>query len=459
MQALRHRCSDICLSLPFSLLMMAAAMAIVMLRAEVAGVLIFVFLMSLLLVFCDDVTVTTLPFLLTCMFVLKCYDSFSTFIVFAPLAVIPIGALVYHLLMHKAPFRRGESFFGVAAVAIAVTLGGWFTLPFKDYFSPTSLFYIGGLGIGMVGAYFLLKREFQPSDRYSLVERIFALFYIAGYFGVFMMVSYFYLDYELIQEVGIQIQWSNNLSTMMMFFMPAPFYFALTRSRFHILSGFLFYLTIVATMSRGGILMGAIELLLCIAFVMCYDKRLRNILLILLLVGALIVAMNPDFLNVLWQLYQKLTKNTDHILTDEPRYHLILASFRDFLSNPVFGQGIGYTGNQDIYSPVTGAANWYHMMIPQIIGSFGTVGIAAYGYQFFMRIRLIFRKKTVRRMALGLSYAGILLMSQINPGEFCPVPYEMLTVLLFILLELPEKELHRTQKRAFTSLKGLRRHT
>ena len=26
-------------------------------------------------------------------------------------------------------------------------------------------------------------------------------------------------------------------------------------------------------------------------------------------------------------------------------------------------------------------------------------------------------------------------MSQVNPGEFCPLPYELLTVMLFILME------------------------
>ena len=38
-------------------------------------------------------------------------------------------------------------------------------------------------------------------------------------------------------------------------------------------------------------------------------------------------------------------------------------------------------------------------------------------------------------LCLGVSYLGILLMSQVNPGEFCPLPFELLTVLLFILQE------------------------
>ena len=75
------------------------------------------------------------------------------------------------------------------------------------------------------------------------------------------------------------------------------------------------------------------------------------------------------------------------------------------------------------------------MMIPQIIGSMGWVGIAAYGYQFVERLRIAFRRVNAYTFCLFLSYMGIFLMSQVNPGEFCPVPYQMVTVTLFVLLE------------------------
>ena len=78
---------------------------------------------------------------------------------------------------------------------------------------------------------------------------------------------------------------------------------------------------------------------------------------------------------------------------------------------------------------------WYHMMVPQIVGSMGLVGIAAFGFQIFGRLRLIFRRPDFWGLCLGISYLGILGMSQVNPGEFCPVPFELLTVLLFILQE------------------------
>jgi hypothetical protein len=75
------------------------------------------------------------------------------------------------------------------------------------------------------------------------------------------------------------------------------------------------------------------------------------------------------------------------------------------------------------------------MMIPQIIGSMGLIGVCAYSYQFIIRIRLIFNKKDAWSAVLGLSYLGVLLMSQVNPGEFCPLPFGLLTVLLFVFQE------------------------
>ena len=66
-----------CHSLPFAVLLFAFATVIVLTKGEVWGVLCFAMLISLLLFVCDDITVTTLPFLLACTFVLKCYNSFD----------------------------------------------------------------------------------------------------------------------------------------------------------------------------------------------------------------------------------------------------------------------------------------------------------------------------------------------------------------------------------------------
>ena len=416
--------------------MFAFAALIVLVKGEVWGVLSFALIISLLLVVCEDITVTTLPFLLACTFVLKCYNSFDTFIVFAPFGVIPIAAFLYHFIKYRRPYTIGKSFFGIAAVAIAITAGGALFISPEDYLSGTSLFYIAGLGIGMVGCYLLMKSQFVERATYSLRERLFAVFFIAGLFGTFMIGAHYVENFKSIWEAGtINIQWSNNLSTLMMFFMPIPFYYALSKNRFFIFVGFLFYLAIVLTGSRGGLVMGGIELALCCLYVSAYDKPLRYVTFLLCAAGLVFLALNSD---LVLRIFSFGGENA-LISEDEPRFQSMFRAIDDFLANPIFGKGLGYTGNIDLYRPVKGAANWYHMMPFQIIGSLGLVGVIAYGYQFFGRVCLIFKKPSPSSLAIGLSYAGILLMSMVNPGEFCPVPYELLAVLLFIYLELPNE--------------------
>ena len=166
-----------------------------------------------------------------------------------------------------------------------------------------------------------------------------------------------------------------------------------------------------------------------------YEKNIVwKILFITVPLAALTVAV--------WNIVEKGINNLfetvlqDKIVsTDEPRMKLLTRSIEDFLGNPVFGQGIGNVSNADLYAGKKGTITWYHMMIPQIYGSMGSVGILAYAYQFFGRVKLALKKRSLFVITLALSYAGLFLMSQVNPGEFCPIPYGLIAVILFIMLE------------------------
>jgi hypothetical protein len=122
-------------------------------------------------------------------------------------------------------------------------------------------------------------------------------------------------------------------------------------------------------------------------------------------------------------------------LKEEMRYTMLLESIENFKKNPLWGTGL--LDDSIAYGTVNkkGTMTWYHMMIPQIIGSMGLIGLVAYCFQMFGRVKLIFTKKDAWSLCLGLSYLGVFLMSQVNPGEFCPIPFQLLAVLLFIFQE------------------------
>ena len=91
--------------------------------------------------------------------------------------------------------------------------------------------------------------------------------------------------------------------------------------------------------------------------------------------------------------------------------------------------------NRDIFKNKPGALCWYHCEPIQIAGSFGTVGIIAFVYQFIKRNVLIWKKATLFNMTIFLSYISLELMSLVNPGILCPVPYLLLITIFMIVVE------------------------
>ena len=177
--------------------------------------------------------------------------------------------------------------------------------------------------------------------------------------------------------------------------------------------------------------MGTIAVFCCFIYMIFFDKKARffwiGIISACILGGVFVIAY-------LFKAY-KFASFDDMFYSNNMRIALLRRSLADFSSHPIFGVGLGYTGNQDIYCPKAGAMNWYHMMIPQIIGSMGTVGILGYLAQFIIRARMVIKSFDAYNANLALSYLGLFFMSQVNPGEFCPIPYSLLAVLLFMLIE------------------------
>ena len=88
---------------------------------EVAGLLVFAVFITLILFICDDLFLTFQPFMLISMTVLKCYDSFDTFIKIVPLAVVPVAAFVYYFLKHRRKLKIGKSFWGIILFSFCVS--------------------------------------------------------------------------------------------------------------------------------------------------------------------------------------------------------------------------------------------------------------------------------------------------------------------------------------------------
>lgn len=396
---------------------------------EVAGAVCFVALICLLLVVCDDILATTLPFLLISAFTTNCYDSFDLFFPYIRYAPIAVLCLVFHFAVYRKPFQVGESAFGIMAAGCAILLGGIGGFTLREY--AVGSYYYLGLSFGMLAAYLLMRSRFFARRNYDFAERFSAVMLLLGLLCVYMIATGYYKRYLGISTSHYALGFSrNNVSTLLMFAMPFPLYLGRKHPCFALFTPAIYAAVAVST-SRGGLLFGSLEFLVCCACWIYYGKN-RALRALICVCAILVIAL--CFGEIILDIIRDRIL-ADDVITNDARYKMMLESIANFKKNPLFGTGIL---DDSIYYgefKKKGSMPWYHMMIPQIVGSMGLVGIAGYGFQIFGRLRLIFRRPDPWGICLGLSYLGILGMSQVNPGEFCPVPFELLTVLLFILQE------------------------
>lgn len=384
------------------------------------------------LVICDDIISTLLPFLLATAISIQCYDSFDFFLPFLWLVPIPVVAFFFHMIVYRKKFKWGETWKGVAAVAVAVTLGGLGKITAPEYLNLSALYHTFGLGIGMLIVYFIMNSHYKATSEYYVLRFHFSFaMTMLGVFCVFMIFNHYILNWESFIEklTPLDFQWRNNVSTFLMLTMPFTFFLSVKKYPF-IFLGYLQYAAILFTGSRGGALAGAAELALCLFAVVYSDRKNRKKTLIM--IAAAVVVVLTLFTKPLIEFFVPVIMRIESV---DVRAGLMSRAIEDFKSNILFGRGLGYMGNTDVHNPAKFALCWYHSAPFQVIGSFGLVGVAAFGFQFFIRMKTVWKRVTHFNITLFIAYAGLFLMSLVNPGEFCPMPYGMVATLFFIICE------------------------
>ncbi|MBO4284133.1 MAG: O-antigen ligase family protein [Clostridia bacterium] len=420
-------------------LLFLLALLFVWFKWYVVGAVVFALIASAELFFCSDLSIPAIPLLFLSCIVLPCYDSFNTFVRYAWVVPIFLVALIFNLIVFREKMKIGRTFFGQVAVMVALMLGGTGFISRSDLLSPMSLFYVLSLGLGMVLIYLLVKSRFSRFNIYGIFGRIAPTMYLVGLLCCAIVLLYTLRDnpadptfrdhvfYNLVYE---EYRPSNNLSTLLMLAMPFPVWYALKQHPIHVSFCFVFFFAIVTTGSRAGVVLGAFELMICYFVWLRYcgtiSKKIGSFL------GPLLLLLGLIGTNWFFTTYAEFGL----IHSGEFRAEAIRISIEQFREHPIFGVGLRNHALDEIYQPKKGALCWFHMYFPQIFASMGLVGFAGYLLQIILRSTLIFRrKKGPIRSTLGLSYIGLFLMSQLNPGEFCPFPYALMGVAIFVMLE------------------------
>lgn len=425
--------------------------AVIGLALDQALICMFIILAEamFLLVFCDDMLSIAFPLFTIFLTSTKYFKDYSVLAPYMWYAIIPFAAaLIFQLVYYRKPFVKGRFFYPMIAVSVALILGGVGTISAKDYFLPFSLYYTLGLGVGMTILYCVFVSRLQNERSYSRTERISDILYAAGILAVFVLLVFYMLNFQKFLNKGGVLFYKprNYLCTVLLMAMPQSCRY-IKKNNIHLITLAAMYVTMFMSGSRSGLLLGAIMLLICAAYVYATNKKSRklyNILLIIVAAITVVVAFKfaPKVYSYLYG-YRANEFDGKLISSNETRVKYILLAIQDFKEHPLLGIGIGNLAHIKVFKAYfTGCVVFYHNCVFQVIGSMGLVGIAAYLWQTVTRFKMAWQVRKTDMIVLIFAYIGMLMMSLVNPGIFCPFPNAAAIVLIFAIMENEYKKLN-----------------
>lgn len=428
----------------YTLCLLVAATLLYIMGCALEGCLVMALVVAFLLLFCEDLMAVLLPFLLFCLLTTDFYTDLGRLLAYWPVLAGVVAAFVAHLLLYRAPMHKGAFTAPLLAVSAATLLGGLGSISGADYFSPVSVYYSVGLGLGMLCAYTVIRAHLRRAKGYDVLRRFLDLLYYAGLFaGVTVFKVYAVNIRAFLRDFAvIYMSYRNFCTTILLLALPAA---CIPRADGRWRWGGLIFLygAMIMSGSRSGLIFGTVELAACLGWI--YHQAEPELKPTLYRLEQLAAVPAVVFLYYTVQLlFSSRVAQELHgsfIPVNDSRFTFFMQGLRDFASNPVFGIGLGNLSNKQIFIGVNGSIVWYHNLVAQILGSMGLVGVAAYGWHYLTRLKILLTRQDALLPLAALSCAGMVMMSMTNPGEFCPLPDELLMVALFAILEaLPRRQ-------------------
>jgi hypothetical protein len=342
-------------------------------------------------------------------------------------------------------------------VLVSLVIGGCTVISAADY--AAGLPYVLYLCLLPIFAYFLFD-SYYKKNQYVENTVYFAKTLMWLGFLITAEILVYYIQHPVpINRLGqgdwLDFGWGidNNAATLLLLTAPACFFLSFNFSSdmerganavkrlgwIYVASGMLQYIALCFTFSRGGILAAVLTAPFVIGFTIKKSARKLNAVLppVICFAGALAVYF--AFFDKFNSMFEGLLGGGGAGWANRDK--LYLEAIDCFLHNPVFGAGAGFFGVY--FDPHAIRFYWFHSTFFQIIANAGLVGLAAFGYSYFVRFRIL--GKNIKRNAFSLfallSLIGFELYSMIDTGTFIPFPQMTLVLLLTLFVERANAEL------------------
>ena len=363
--------------------------------------------------------------------------NFSDYTYLWPLA-FPLGIclIVFMIKNGRHKFRPGKMLLPLMVVAYVMLIGGCGYAIKDDFIRAFPDFLLLGLGVPI---FYILYNHFLKRDPQRDIPLYFSktMMYI-GLVMCFQLLTVIILSkkpitswHDNVWDVG----WSNRngLATYMIFTCGMTAYLS-TRYRqgwIYLAIGLFQYVCLIMTFSRGAIIFGVISGILVFIFtiVKAPNKKIHILYISFIALACLIiyVIFHKDINEMIKALIGRG-------IGDSGRIKLFKEAWELFKAHPIFGVGKGYVGAGTPTNEI--GIYWFHSTFFQVIASMGIVGLMAYVYYYWARLKILFSNiKNSFNLFVFAVWIGFEGYSMINTGTFVAYPCMALVITMTLLLE------------------------
>ena len=317
-------------------------------EAMVAGFITILLIMSFLLVAKRDMT-PCLPLLISAYCVIS-KGEFPPYFAYMFIILVPVaGSLIFHFIYYRPEKIKGGAF-GVAYLMVAASMfmGGVMSNQLNDELK--GLAFAAFLGLLPFAVYELIVNccnGMKKTDFVNYVCKAFA--YLGLLISVQLVIYYIRVFVGIIPEgAEVHLGWgiSNGAATVLLATMPITMYVAVSdkklwRSVLFALLSVLQFAGVLATVSRGAILVGIAEFVLMIIASVIFNKHRKVYLFTYILLAAIAIALCVLFKDRLIAFIERAFSNG---LDGSGRDNIYKEAVEVFKENKIFGVGFGYIG-------------------------------------------------------------------------------------------------------------------
>ena len=359
-------------------------------------------------------------------------------------AVALLAFLVYFIVRNKLylglSIKKTPLLFPLLIFSGALLLNG----AFSSAWTYKNLIYSGAQIIVFLFVFLFLYQGFKNEKAdavgsyFAYLSMIMALIISIELIALFVTSDNVFINGS-INKVGIALGWGiwNLIGVSSLVLIPMNFY-GMAKNKYpwlYFSVATLAYLTSVLSMSRNALIFGTLSYAACVLIFSFVGERKKNFRIIVLIGIAFVAIFAVVFFDKIYSIFKDFF---DRGLSDNGRYALWSAAFKNFLEAPVFGKGFyGFNTAVDTFGPLPESA---HNTVLQLLSASGIIGFLAYAFYRYKTVIPFIKKPCLLKTMLGISVLALVLGSLLDNFIFDIYPTFYMSAALAIAFKKLDEE-------------------